>query len=643
MISHPAIRLFFRTTTVVLSSMSTTAYENDAHTMLRMSGGSRLATAVGDGEVWTLPLVPHHRALDRFRRERRELGLADPAPPTDRPSQSRYTKYKDMQQVGALYQGYGTHYVDLWVGTPFQRQTVIVDTGSGVTAFPCSGCHDCGAAPDYHTDKYFIEDDSSSFYKLGCNECSRGRCTNIGGKKGCKISMSYQEGSSWAAYEGRDVAYIGGPHDEPLDPLEQGESGDNPDHASSFAFPLDFGCQISLTGLFKTQLADGIMGMDNAGSSFWKQMYGHSMIKEKKFSLCFARQSTTTREGTEAGAMTMGGVDTNLHLSPMVFAQNVRSSGFFTVHVTKMYLRDGSGGEFAKSSDDEAEVVQLDVSEQNLNSGGVIVDSGTTDTYLNRRMADPFKAAYKLLTGKNYNNKATKMTFEEVKKLPTIMFQIKAAPTGPEDTAPGADANLAGALDPSSPNDIVIAVPATHYMEYDESNGMYTARVYLDEGGGSVFGANTMMGHDILFDVDGKRLGWAESRCDYTNYVNEKFRAKDNVDKNTETEFMESTNEVVEEETEESANEEMENVIEESEEETTEEEGVCTSNTCRGYVAAGLLGVAVVGIVSWRTLSPRTREVYHTTEIEVPTMPVEGGYSDNVEEEDNIPVPPPIS
>ena len=32
------------------------------------------------------------------------------------------------QQVAALFQGYGTHYADLWCGTPPQRQTVIVDT-----------------------------------------------------------------------------------------------------------------------------------------------------------------------------------------------------------------------------------------------------------------------------------------------------------------------------------------------------------------------------------------------------------------------------------------------------------------------------------------------------------------------------------
>ena len=29
-------------------------------------------------------------------------------------------------------------------------------------------------------------------------------------------------------------------------------------------------------------------------------------------------------------------------------------------------------------------------------------------------------------------------------------------------------------------------------------------------GGGGVCGANTMMGHDVLFDVQANRMGWAE-------------------------------------------------------------------------------------------------------------------------------------
>ena len=42
-----------------------------------------------------------------------------------------------------LFQGMGTHYSFLWVGTPPQRVSVIMDTGSHHTAFPCVGCK-CG-------------------------------------------------------------------------------------------------------------------------------------------------------------------------------------------------------------------------------------------------------------------------------------------------------------------------------------------------------------------------------------------------------------------------------------------------------------------------------------------------------------------
>ena len=83
-------------------------------------------------------------------------------------------------QITPVFQGIGTHYADVWVGEPpqvrgeatvwnpnpnplpppsmltlslfssppplqrAQRQTVIVDTGSHYTAFPCIDCTKCG-------------------------------------------------------------------------------------------------------------------------------------------------------------------------------------------------------------------------------------------------------------------------------------------------------------------------------------------------------------------------------------------------------------------------------------------------------------------------------------------------------------------
>lgn len=86
----------------------------------------------------------------------------------------------------------------------------------------------------------------------------RGFCTSMSGGKRCKISMSYAEGSSWSAYESLDVCYAGGPHDVPLEASafdQVMEDHVDPVKASQFAFELSFGCQVSITGLFITQLA----------------------------------------------------------------------------------------------------------------------------------------------------------------------------------------------------------------------------------------------------------------------------------------------------------------------------------------------------------------------------------------------------
>ena len=86
--------------------------------------------------------------------------------------------------------------VDLWVGSPVpQRQTVIVDTGSGNTAFRRRGCgSDCGGG--YHTNAIFDDTELDTFTRI----TDRDNCalvTYIKGEGGYRVSMSYQEGSTW--------------------------------------------------------------------------------------------------------------------------------------------------------------------------------------------------------------------------------------------------------------------------------------------------------------------------------------------------------------------------------------------------------------------------------------------------------------
>ena len=53
----------------------------------------------------------------------------------------------DRIHTALLYGGVdlGYFYVNIYIGTPPIRQTVIVDTGSGITTFPCNDCgSNCG-------------------------------------------------------------------------------------------------------------------------------------------------------------------------------------------------------------------------------------------------------------------------------------------------------------------------------------------------------------------------------------------------------------------------------------------------------------------------------------------------------------------
>lgn len=209
------------------------------------------------------PLVPHAANLER----RRHL-LQD-----------------DAIQLDALYQGYGTHYMDLWVGTPPQRQTLIVSTDSHIAGFPCSECLGCGG----HTDGSFDERLSSTFEKVSCNACETGTRCKLG-TDFCDMHVSYAEGSAWYAYEAYDEVYAGGPHDKPLLQDDNGSSDLDPDHAVAFAFRFLFGCETKVTGLFATQLADGILGMNQNSASMWAQMYKENILTSQSFSLCFVRQ-----------------------------------------------------------------------------------------------------------------------------------------------------------------------------------------------------------------------------------------------------------------------------------------------------------------------------------------------------------------
>lgn len=269
-------------------------------------------------------------------------------------------------------------------------------------------------------------------------------------------------------------------------------------------------------------VSDGIMGMENDNTAFWKQMYNKKAIPKPEFSMCFWRQDNAEREGTEAGALTFGGVDKRLHASPMVFAANKNGSGFYAVHLKAIYLREG-GGQSAQV-DDMSKMHRLDISENSLNRGNVIVDSGTTDSYFTRELSSAFLSVWKQIMGNSYNHSPVTLTEEDIAALPTIIIVMQGHAGGIGDEVDADPNTVPGYVGDSfdgefEPKDVVLAIPGSHYMEFDPDTGKYVARFYTDESSGSVLGANAMMGHDIYFDTSNGRIGFAESDCDYNNLL----------------------------------------------------------------------------------------------------------------------------
>jgi hypothetical protein len=402
-----------------------------------------------------------------------------------------------------LYRGMGTHFIYLWVGTPSQRVSVIVDTGSHYTAFPCKGCTNCGT----HTDHYWDPKSSSTSHTELC-----------GGNQQCKFSQSYTEGSSWQAYKVTDVVWIGGERADMLEKL--------PKYSVNFTF----GCQTSETGLFRTQVENGIMGLSSDPNTLPHVLHAKHLLPSRSFSLCLlstgglmsigeeeqedqseskteSQEEKTSEESHHSEGKTKkkrpsvpSSPRSALNLHPMKYAQLVSKSGYYTVYVESILFKmTGGGAEAEAGAGAGAGAVYHELGEPKvkLNTGkGIIVDSGTTDSYLPASIAASFRKVFQKLTGIIPTNNAMALTQEQHRHLPTIVYRVTASPS----------ASL------SDEKTIDIEFPPWNYLEL-QKDGRYVLRLYLTEGSGGVIGANMMVGHNILFQPDKQRIGFAKSEC----------------------------------------------------------------------------------------------------------------------------------
>jgi len=412
-----------------------------------------------------------------------------------------------------LFATHLSHHAYVYIGSPPQRRVVIVDTGSRILSFPCKPCRQCG---NRHV--------SDAFWDPGVsttdvdNDCDRERCVfrdvfQACQQERCVLKQSFTEGSSLTAYEINDLTWLG------TENLSQSVGL----HMHT-AVPFTFGCLTVETGLIKAQYADGILGLSMHHDNLITVMYKERSIGANAFSLCMNRVvggflsiggvlHYSKDKATDGHANAHANADTNgvryhhhHHMEPMQFEPLTDSSTsknvkYYTIRIISVRINNST-------------LPLSRVSEIFSSGKGTVIDSGTTDMYLPSGINEAFQEVWtrEVQAGKHHN-RVELYTYERFQKLPNVALTL----SGGYDWVirPSAYMEVVRSLSSSSLSSASSKDTADELVNGWTGEKKLANRIYLDEPTGCVLGANAMFGHDILFDIEHKRIGIARADCTY--------------------------------------------------------------------------------------------------------------------------------
>jgi len=335
----------------------------------------------------------------------------------------------------------------------------------------------------------------------------------------CHMNHTYRKESHWDAFEASDRCYAGGFHFLAVTEEAQEAMTDDATKVRDYAFDLSFACQNTLTGPLAESLQDGVLGMGDGGTSYWKQMYERGAVEKQLFSLCYNFRPRVDGWSSLAGVMSLGGVDERLWKTPVVYASRVDETGhggYYGVTIRALYLWEADKASLTGITGittNKQNIAKVAIHNKSITS---IIDSATSETRLSATMKKAFNKAWFNMVGTQYSNFQNSFTHEDIITFPTIIIQLQ----GDNSQLPRHTVGLAQPLDSHHPNDVLIAIPPTNYFQLDENTNQYLTRLSFSDDETTILGSNAMMGHDVVFDIDNQRIGWAESACDYEQILN---------------------------------------------------------------------------------------------------------------------------
>ena len=159
--------------------------------------------------------------------------------------------------------------------------------------------------------------------------------------------------------------------------------------------------------------------------------------------------------------------------------------------------------------------------------------------------------------------------------------------------------------------DIVVAIPAAHYLEFVSTDTRpYRARIQFEGENGSVIGANALQGHTVVFELDNNRVGFAESR--YCTSGPGAHAGLENIPvassaANTNTNADQNANNAAEPTDDMFVAEANQNQAEDKPVVVDITSGTCDSAGCRSFLAISYLMMGTALAVAYRLSRPKER------------------------------------
>ncbi|SOV81180.1 plasmepsin V [Plasmodium sp. gorilla clade G3] len=204
----------------------------------------------------------------------------------------KYKLYGDIDE-------YAYYFLDIDIGKPSQRISLILDTGSSSLSFPCNGCKDCGI----HMEKPYNLNYSKTSSILYCNKvnCPYGlKC--VGNK--CEYLQSYCEGSQIYGFYFSDIVTL-----------------PSYNNNKKISFEKLMGCHMHEESLFLHQQATGVLGFSltkpNGVPTFIDLLFKHTPSLRTIYSICVSEHG---------GELIIGGYEPDYFLSNQKEKQNIEKS-----------------------------------------------------------------------------------------------------------------------------------------------------------------------------------------------------------------------------------------------------------------------------------------------------------------------------